>query len=243
VLNTHLKFSEDELSEEIEKFPERFSPNALLRPLYQEVILPNLSYVGGGGELAYWLQLKSTFKTFDVTFPCLQLRNSALLFTEKTKLKLEKMGMDINDLFLSRQQLINTYVEKASEIVIDFTPQRNHLIKQFEDLYKLAEQTDKSFLGAVAAQEKKQLNGLYKLEKRLLKAQRKRMQADVNRLEELQLSLFPKQNLQERVLNFSEVYEIYGRDFINFLIKHLNPFDFSFLLLQLENYPTGIKHK
>jgi len=241
VLNTKLKFSKAELAEEIEKYPERFSPNALLRPLYQEVILPNLSYVGGGGELAYWLQLRSTFEAFGITFPCLQLRNSVLLFTKKTKRKLEKMEIRIRDLFLPRQQLVDAYVEKASEIKIDFTSQRENLVKQFEDLYKLAEQTDKSFLGAVAAQEKKQLNGLDKLEKRLLRAQRRRMTADVERLQDLQLSLFPKQNLQERVLNFSEVYEIYGKDFIDFLIEHLNPFDYSFLLLQLENYPASLK--
>ena len=240
VLNTTLKFTKEQLITEIENHPERFSPNALLRPLYQEVVLPNLSYVGGGGELAYWLQLKSTFKAFEVTFPCLQLRNSAVLYTKKTKHKLEKMNMRIKDLFLPRQELVNTYVEKASEVKIDFSPQKEHLRQQFKDLYTLAEQTDKSFLGAVAAQEQKQCNGLDKLEKRLLRAQRRRMKADVERLENLQLDLFPKNNLQERVLNFSEVYEIYGKAFIDFLIKNLDPFDYRFLLLQLENYPTGL---
>jgi uncharacterized protein YllA (UPF0747 family) len=37
-----------------------FSPNVIMRPLYQEVILPNLSYIGGA-EIAYWLELKSFF--------------------------------------------------------------------------------------------------------------------------------------------------------------------------------------
>jgi len=240
--NTTLKFSKAELLQEIDNFPERFSPNALLRPLYQEVVLPNLSYVGGGGELAYWLQLKSTFEAFDVTFPCLQLRNSALLYTEKTRRKLEKMKMSLNDVFLPSQNLIDGYVQKASEINIDFTPQKEHLKTQFKDLYTLAEQTDKSFLGAVAAQEKKQLNGLDNLEKRLLRAQRRKLKADVDRLKNLQLDLFPNHNLQERVINFSEVYELYGSNFIDFLIEHLDPFDYRFLLLQLENYLTSLKH-
>ena len=60
--NTDIFFNKKELLNELEEFPERFSPNALLRPLYQEVVLPNLCYVGGGGELAYWFQLKYYFK-------------------------------------------------------------------------------------------------------------------------------------------------------------------------------------
>jgi len=59
--NTKLAFSENEMMELLESNPEKFSPNVILRPLYQEVVLPNLCYIGGGGELAYWLQLKSNF--------------------------------------------------------------------------------------------------------------------------------------------------------------------------------------
>ena len=53
-LNIHLRI--------INNFPERFSPNVLFRTLYQEKILPNLAYVGGGGEISYWLQLKAFFE-------------------------------------------------------------------------------------------------------------------------------------------------------------------------------------
>jgi bacillithiol synthase len=78
VNNTTIKFSQSEILVELENFPERFSPNVILRPLYQEVILPNLCYIGGGGEIAYWLELKSTFELHQVTFPILMLRNSVL---------------------------------------------------------------------------------------------------------------------------------------------------------------------
>lgn len=84
VLNTKMTFSEEEILKEVDNHPEKFSPNVLLRPLYQEVILPNLCYIGGGGELAYWLELKSFFESQHVTFPILLLRNSVLLATEKT---------------------------------------------------------------------------------------------------------------------------------------------------------------
>ena len=66
-----------------DEFPERFSPNVVMRPIYQEHIMPNLAYIGGGGELAYWFQLKSYFRKEEVTFPILLLRNSALLMSKK----------------------------------------------------------------------------------------------------------------------------------------------------------------
>ena len=67
--------------------PEKFSPNVILRPLYQEVILPNLCYIGGGGEIAYWLELKSNFESNKIIFPILLLRNSVLLTTDKQKIE------------------------------------------------------------------------------------------------------------------------------------------------------------
>ncbi|HEX9825521.1 MAG TPA: bacillithiol biosynthesis cysteine-adding enzyme BshC, partial [Flavobacteriaceae bacterium] len=79
VNGTKISWNKSELLKELHEFPERFSPNVILRPLYEEVVLPNLCYIGGGGELAYWLQLKSNFEANKVTFPMLLLRNSAVL--------------------------------------------------------------------------------------------------------------------------------------------------------------------
>jgi len=90
VNDTDISFTKSELLAELEKHPERFSPNVIMRPLYQEVILPNLCYIGGGGELAYWFQLKSYFKAVNVPFPMLLLRNSVLVKTAKQSEKLKK---------------------------------------------------------------------------------------------------------------------------------------------------------
>ncbi len=233
VKNTDISWSESDLIKEIQNYPERFSPNVLIRPVYQEVILPNLCYIGGGGELAYWLQLKSTFKNFKVAFPILLLRNSVLIQSGKQSQKLKKLEIDNKDLFLDKNSFINKKVRSISNIDIDFSTQKETLIKQFEDLYKLASKTDKSFLGSVSAQERKQIKGLEKLEKRLLKAQKKKLADHVIRLSDLQNELFPNQNLQERVANFSEFYLIYGDQFIPELIKHLQPLRGEFLVLSL----------
>ncbi|MBD0823068.1 bacillithiol biosynthesis cysteine-adding enzyme BshC [Aestuariibaculum marinum] len=233
VLNTNLAWTKAEIEQELNEFPERFSPNVITRPLYQEVILPNLCYIGGGGELAYWFQLKQFFNKVNVPFPVLLLRNSVLVETESQHKKLQNLNISTNDIFLKQSTFINKKVREISNIDIDFSAQKETLQKQFEDLYALAEQTDKSFLGAVKAQEVKQIKGLEHLEKRLLKAQKKALADQVSRMTDLQNELFPNQSLQERNTNFSQFYLEYGKLLIPELIKHLNPLNKEFSLLKL----------
>lgn len=232
VLNTKLEFSRQAMQREMEEHPERFSPNVIARPLYQEVVLPNLCYIGGGGEIAYWLELKAMFEAMEVTFPVLMLRNSALLITEKQGRKLRKLQLSPKDLFLERNSLINKKIREISNIDIDLSPQREHLKSQFAGLYELAEKTDKSFLGAVRAQEKKQLNGLDNLEKRLLKAQKRKLKDHVLRLSSLHNELFPGQGLQERQQNFADFYLELGEELIPMLLDHLEEFPSGFMVLR-----------
>lgn len=229
--DTEISFTSEEIKQELTQYPERFSPNALLRPLYQEVILPNLSYTGGGGELAYWLQLKAYFEEVEVPFPMLSLRNSALLLPGKLKHKLDKLDVPIDWLFQNEFDLSSAYTRKISEIEIDFTRQREHLKQQFKDLYDIAEKTDASFKGAVGAQEKKQLNGLDRLEKRLLKAQKRNLADQLSRLSDIHQQLFPAGHLQERMMNFSEFYLEFGDSLIELLKNELDPFEKEFLIL------------
>ncbi len=231
--NTTIEFTLDELEYELKLHPERFSPNVIMRPLYQEVILPNICYIGGGGELAYWFELKNYFEKVDVPFPILLLRNSALLISEKQSRKLSKLTISIDELFLEQNELINKKIREKSKIEIDFSEQRNHLKNQFKKLENIAKQTDKSFIGAVKAQQKKQLNGLDNLEKRLLKAEKKMYTDLVERIKSIQDELFPKRSLQERTANFSEFYLAYGDDLIPKLKEALKPLDLEFTVMEL----------
>ncbi len=232
VFNTEINFSAEELRAELHHHPERFSPNVVARPLYQEVILPNLCYIGGGGELAYWLELKSYFEKVNVTFPMLLLRNSALVITAKQAKKLEKLDLKVSHLFLKQHSFINKKIRDISNIDIDFSPQKKLLEEQFQHLYQLAEETDKSFLGAVKAQEVKQKKGLDALEKRLLKAQKRKLKDHVIRMTDMQNELFPNKSLQERQLNFSELYLEMGNTLIPSLLDSLDPFCNQFTIIK-----------
>ncbi len=230
-----IKFSERELLQELEKHPERFSPNVILRPLYQEVILPNLCYIGGGGEIAYWLELKSFFDASGVVFPILLLRNSAQLITKKQADKASRLDLKLDDLFKEDYELEELVANKVSEIKIDLSNQKQHLKAQFSELYDLALKTEKSFETAVAAQEQKQINGLEHLEKRLLKAQKRKLSSHIERATDLQKELLPSGNLQERVVNFSYYQQHYGSELVQLIMQSLDPLDLRFTFILLDD--------
>lgn len=233
VNNTSTIFSKEEILQEIRENPERFSPNVIMRPLYEEVILPNLCYIGGGGEIAYWLQLKAYFKSADIPFPILLLRNSVQVISEKQQKKLDTLQISKEEIFLKTNELLRKKVIENSEITLNFSEKRAFLQQQFQDLKDIAQKTDVSFLGAVNAQEKKQLKGINHLEKRLLKAEKRRQSELVNRITTLQNELFPNGGLEERQRNFSELYMNYGEAFIPTLKETLKPLQLEFTWLEV----------
>lgn len=228
---TEMRFTQGELLDLLERRPELFSPNALLRPLYQERVLPNLAYIGGGAEVAYWAQLKDCFATNALTYPMVYLRNSISLIPAKVVSKLRRINLEISDLFLPMDELSRRYVARNSGLEIDFSAQITHLKKQFEQLYLMAEQTDASFMGAVGAQEKKQIKGLERLQQRLMRAEKRKHAQDIQRLAKMREWLFPEGTLQERKENMSWGLTQIGPEFLALLKNHIDPSDHRFTLL------------
>ncbi|MCM2302709.1 MAG: bacillithiol biosynthesis cysteine-adding enzyme BshC [Flavobacteriaceae bacterium] len=233
ILHTSKIFTQAEMLDEVSHFPEKFSPNVLMRPLYQEIILPNLCYIGGAGELAYWLQLKSYFEQQKVDFPILLLRNSALILTTKQQEKLHQLNISLEELLIPLPQLINKKIKEISTVTIDFSKEYENLKAMFSAMEKIAELTDKSFIGAVRAQHQKQINGLSKLEKRLLKAEKRKHHIYINQLTKVHLEIFPNNNLQERVKNTSD-FLILNKNFIEDLSNQFDPLSMSFDILRID---------
>ena len=124
ILNTEISFSKEEMENEIENHPEHFSPNVIMRPLFQELILPNLAYIGGGGELAYWLERKTQFEYFQLNFPMLIRRNSAVWIDKGTKKRMNKLGLNPSTLFQATEDLIKNFVKKNSEGELSFSSEK-----------------------------------------------------------------------------------------------------------------------
>jgi bacillithiol biosynthesis cysteine-adding enzyme BshC len=234
------RLSKDEMWRILDEAPEHFSPNVVLRPIYQETILPNLAYVGGGGELSYALQLKAAFDAVSVPFPLFILRHSLFWVTAKNHSKMKALGAQIVDFTTSKDATINGVIRRISDIDIDFSPQRRLLTEQFTQLKDLALSTDKSFIGAVFAQEKKQLKGLDVLEKRMLKAQRRKLVNQVQRISEIYDQFYPMGVAHERFENFSVFYAQMGNSFFERILAafHTELGQGQLLVLEL---PDGIK--
>lgn len=231
VLGTDLTFSENALRSELQLHPEKFSPNVILRPLYQEAILPNLAYIGGGGELAYWFQLKGMFDALKVPFPILMLRNSVLWIPKKAQRKMKEMDLAATDIFKPLHQIKKDFVKANAPADVELDPYEKKLQTIFNELEEVAHLTDKSMLGAVNAQRQKQLNGLENLKKKLIRAEKRRHSTEMEKLENVYYSLFPGGSLQERHDNLSVYYAEYGYEWIEKLKERLDPLDFRFCVI------------
>lgn len=231
VLNTEISFDETELKNELQIHPERFSPNVILRGIYQETILPNLAFVGGGGELAYWLQLKDLFAAYNVSYPVLVLRNSFLVIEEKWQKKMAQLELSITDIFQPQDELMNRIVKEKSENPVSLNGNFEKATELFEHIKSQALRVDTTLSKHVAAIEARSLKALQELEKKMLRAE-KRKYADLQRqLEKLKAALFPNNGLQERVENFSLFYAKWGKGFIEDLYQHSLTLEQEFTVL------------
>lgn len=230
VLDSEFSFTEKEIHDLIETHPEKFSPNVILRPLYQEYILPNLAYIGGPAEVIYWLQLKKVFDQFQIPFPILMPRNFAMVMEHPVYRKFEKTGLEVNQLFEDKNFLFNHWVLKNSKHNLTVGHERTTVGEIFSQLQKRAEAIDKTLAPFVGAEGKRALNSLEKIERKLLRAE-KRCQSDkLRQIEAVKDTLFPNGNLQERTDNFLNFYQQHP-EFISNLIENFDPFDFQFNIL------------
>lgn len=230
VVNTDLTFSKTEFEALIKNSPEKFSPNVILRPVYQEVILPNLAYAGGPAEVVYWLQLKDVFKHYNIPFPILMPRNFALVMDAPTVRKFEKTGLELNELFFEKNYLFNHFAIKFSRNKIQLNGEKEAIQNYFQTIRQQAEAFDKTLGPMVGAETQRALKSLEKIEHKLLRSE-KRFQSDkLKQVEALKDSLFPNGSLQERVDNFLNFY-LTDPQFIQKLLSHFDPFDFRFNVL------------
>jgi bacillithiol synthase len=233
VLGTNLSFSKEELASVIDSNPEKFSPNVILRPLYQEMILPNLAYIGGPAEVIYWLQLKEVFDNNNIPFPVLMPRNFAMIMDQEILRKFKKTGLGLKNIFEEKNYLFNHWVLQHSPRNLTVGTERNSINQMFEQLKSRAEQVDKSLTGFVGAEGKRALNSLEKIERKLLRAE-KRLHGDkLKQIEWVKDVLFPNGSLQERIDNFLNFYQ---QDplFIKKILDAFDPFDFRFNVLILD---------
>ncbi|MDX1628354.1 MAG: bacillithiol biosynthesis cysteine-adding enzyme BshC [Fulvivirga sp.] len=227
VLETELTFSMDEIEQEVQKHPERFSPNVILRPLYQEVILPNLAYFGGPGEMAYWLQLKTVFEHYEVPFPILMPRNFALIIRHDIKRKMDKAGLTLPDLFKPKHMLLKELAVAHAKNDIHLNGQKESILTLFDKIKGMAESIDPTLRPHVEAQQTIIANKLDNIQKKFIRAEKKNQSDRMRQAEDVLDQLFPGGVPQERSDNFLNFF-LSDASFIEQLINYFEPFDFRF---------------
>jgi uncharacterized protein YllA (UPF0747 family) len=177
--------------------------------------------------------LKYYFEASEIPFPILLLRNSVQIVSKKQVKKLHNLDISFEEIFMKQHLLIAKKVQENSDIQFSFADAIELLTQQFLALRRIANDTDSSFIGAVDAQQRKQLKGLDNLEKRLLRAEKRKHFLLTNRIKSLQDQLLPNKILEERYRNFSDYYLIYGQELITSLKQSLKPLQQAFTILEL----------
>lgn len=231
VLNTSIVFSKEDLKKELHEHPERFSPNVILRGLFQSTILPDIAFIGGGGELAYWLQLKDLFNHYKVPYPALILRNSFLIVENKWKEKIEKIGFTIEDFFEEEQNLLNRLVQRETTHEIRLNGALTEVEKIYEGFKAQASEIDVTLLQHIDALKAKSMQQLKELEKKMLRAEKRKYTDQERQINLVKENLFPNGNLQERINNFSTYYAKHGSGFIDTLYKYSLGLEQEFVVL------------
>ncbi len=225
-------FTKEEILDLIASNPENFSPNVVLRPVYQETILPNLAYIGGGGEIAYWTQLKGVFDAANIPFPLIQVRNSIQILDKNAQKKAAKLGFLNEELFLSLDELMQIYLRKNLKEEIDFTELEN----QGQSLAILFDKQitgfDSNLKNYAEAEKTKLQNQLDSVKQKIKKLQKSQFDQELKQIKDLKNKLLPNNGLQERTDNFLNFcpdgdYE----KLISELFELINPFEKDLIIL------------
>jgi bacillithiol biosynthesis cysteine-adding enzyme BshC len=231
VNNTDITFFREEIAAELNDFPERFSPNVVLRGLFQETILPNIAFIGGGSEIGYWLELKDMFRHYNIPYPVLLLRNSFLIVEEKAAMLMKKLNLTADQLFAGESEVLNELVRKNSSLQLTLEAEKEQLSALYDHLKTITTPIDPTLSIHVSALQKKAENSLGQLEKKMIRAEKRKHTEKTQQFLKLKSILFPDGKLQERVENILPYYARYGKDFIYLLYKNSLTFQQQFTVL------------
>lgn len=233
ISNLQLSWTQEEILSELQNHPERFSANVILRGVFQETILPNIAFIGGGGELAYWLELKQVFEAANVPYPMLVLRNSFLFIQQYQIEKIQKMGFEIADFFKKELILVNDLVQKKSTKQLSLTNEIKEVNTFYDNLKNTIALINNTLAQHTEALRTKALKPLFELEKKMLRAEKRHFTDQQQQIAKLKNNLFPNNSLQERTENFSTYYAEYGKDWLQLIYNQSLTLQQQFTVVKL----------
>jgi len=195
--------------------------------------LPNIIFVGGGGELAYWLELKNVFAAAHVPYPVLLLRNSFLIMQQQKTEQFKALGFEVKEIFKSDEQLLNELVVKQSTQQLNLIPEIRAAQIFYNELKETVAKVDITLAVHTEALQAKALKRLNELEKKIVRAEKKKFFVQKNKIAAIKQAAFPSDNLQERVDNLSAYYAKYGNKFLQMIYEISEDLDQQFVVIKL----------
>ena len=230
-----LQFTTEQILEDVTNNPSCYSPNVILRGVFQETILPNIAFIGGGGELAYWLELKQVFAEAAVPYPVLLLRNSFLLIPAKHAQQLQKLQISTIALFKGLQVMIEGFVKAHTTNQLQIDMQIAAIDAQYTVIKEQAGRIDASLVQHIEALAHQQAQKLLQVQKKMLRSEKRKFAIEQQQITKIMDQLFPGGSLQERVENIADWYKIYGTNFVRAIVENSDDFSKGFTLLYLRD--------
>ncbi|KEO73310.1 bacillithiol biosynthesis cysteine-adding enzyme BshC [Anditalea andensis] len=231
ITNTDLKFSWEEIERMIESTPEKFSPNVVMRPLYQETILPNLAYLGGPAEVVYWLQLKEVFDFYGTDFPMLMPRNFAMVIDTNTKRKIKSLGLTHQEIFQDFVLWKKQYIEQHSKLDVCLVYEKEKINEVIEHMKKDVEKVDMTLQRSVESMKVRIDKIINHFSKKIRRAEERNYQDSISKMIAIHAALFPKEIPQERFFNFLQFY-LADENFLQQLHDLFDPLDYRYIILE-----------
>ncbi len=228
-------FKKDELLQLLQKQPHKFSPNVLLRPLYQDTVLPTVAYVGGLSEVAYFAQMKEVYNRFSLPMPIIYPRKSLTLIEKNVNRTLKTYNLKVQDMWRNADAKINEIakekIPRSLEKAIHITA--SHLDKDLKNIRKETLAFEPTLEKTVDLTMRKIHHQISLLEKKILKASKKQNTIMMQRIQLAKNGLYPNRHLQERVFNITPFLIKYGFAFMDRLYKavHIKHHDHQILKL------------
>ncbi len=230
VQNTDIQFSEEAIIKDVDEHPENYSPNVILRGVFQEKILPNVAFIGGGGELAYWLQLKEVFALHNVPMPPIVLRQSFLIASKQHLNKLSDLQLHWQQLFLHKDPLLKYYITNNSAWK-SLEAERQLQAQLMKSYKEKANAILPQLVISMQAYEARYNKLQAAVEKKFIAHAKRKDKDNVEAITKVKEQLFPKGNLQERVDNFIPYYNAHGAEFIEAIINNTDDLGSTFNVL------------
>jgi len=199
-VNHEERFTRAELRVWLSKSPVEFSPNVLLRPIVQDLLLPTVAYVGGPSEIAYLGQAQAIYPAFARPMPVIFPRASFTLVDHRLQRWLEKYDLTLEDVWQGEEHLNRKMAGAgpAEGWMARFDETQQGLARSLGQLRQDVETLDPTLVAALEGGREKMMYQLEKLKGKISRAAVGRSTLLARHQQSLLHSLLPHGDLQER---------------------------------------------